>query len=66
MKFEYLKFWLRWHWLPYKETTVCDTSYRWLCFELRLDGLHRAVADIHRHKVEYDLQDGGTGSAARR
>ena len=36
MKFEYIKFWLRWYWLPYKENTVLDMSVRWLCFELRL------------------------------
>lgn len=36
MKFEYLKVWLRWYWLPYKEETVLDVSFRWLCFELRL------------------------------
>ena len=36
MKFEYLKIWLRWYWLPYKEYTVLDVSVRWLCFELGL------------------------------
>ena len=36
MKFEYIKFWLRWYWLPYQESTVLDLSFRWLCFELGL------------------------------
>jgi hypothetical protein len=36
MRFEYLKFWLRWYWLPYKEETVLDVSFRWLCFEVQI------------------------------
>jgi len=36
MKFEYLKIWLRWYWLPYKEETVLDVSFRWLCFEVQI------------------------------
>jgi len=39
MRFEYLKLWLRWYWLPYKEETVLDVSFRWLCFEARLKRL---------------------------
>jgi hypothetical protein len=35
MNFEYLKFWLRWYWLPYQEKTVTDMTVRWLCFEVR-------------------------------
>lgn len=37
MKTVYLKIWNRWRWKPYHEKTVCDESWRWLCFEIRRD-----------------------------
>lgn len=66
MKFEYLKFWLRWYWFPYKEETMIDVSFCWLCFEVQMKKPANHIMDGWDGEVKvWDIVPSrGTGSQA--